>query len=208
MKRVGAKVWMKGMVFAIVLCLCSTAFAAIPRYSTAVRPLALTCDADFSRGLNLAIIEPIRSLNYTSAEDISKMIPMKDMVSGSDGGRVASQIFDRSISSFFNSPAVKNSDFGRNAHRVEKAMEGNVAVGGSRPNSIKHEFKFAMQPTQTRAFVQYRGLANAQLSYQAAGSTVNFEVAERVESLSSNVVYAHTVKPGDSIYSVSLRWVW
>ena len=82
------------------------------------------------------------------------------------------------------------------------------AIGGTRPNSTKHEFNFAMQPAQARAFVKYRGVANAELSYQAAGSTVNFEVNERVEAFRSHIVYAHTVKPGDSIDSVSMRWIW
>lgn len=208
MKRNGmTKSWMKGTILAIALSLALPAQAAIPPM-TPVRPLNLSYDKDFSRGLNIALILPMRSLNYTSAEDISKMIPAKDMQSGADGGRVASQIMDQSLTTFFNSPIFRNSDFGRSAVRVQKSMEGNVSVGGSRPNSIKHEFKFAMQPTQARAFMKYRGIANAEVSYQAASSTMNFEVSERVNAIKSNVVYAHTVKPGDRIDSVNLRWVW
>lgn len=209
MKLAGGKKTMKAAILAWVVCaFVSPAQASIPRSYSIPKALALDYDDDFSRGLNIAVIQPIESLNYTSTEDISKMIPAHDMVATSDGGRVASQIFDRSISSFFASPAVRNSDFGRNAHRVEKAMESNVAIGGGTADSVKHEFKFAMQPTQTRALVQYRGLANAQLSYQAAGSTMNFEVHERIEALDSNLVYAHTVKPGDATDTLNLRWVW
>ena len=211
MKRSVTQKLVKGLLaaatVAITLTLVSPAYAMIPRMSSA-RPLDLKCNADFTRGLNLAIIQPIRSLNYTSANDVSRMIPAKDMVSGSEGGRVASQILDQSLTTFFNSPVFRNSDFGRSAVRVQKSMEGNVAIGGTRPNSTKHEFNFAMQPAQARAFVKYRGVANAELSYQAAGSTVNFEVNERVEAFRSHIVYAHTVKPGDSIDSVSMRWIW
>lgn len=207
MKRAIARSWMKGTVTMIVLALASQAHAAIPRYTSA-RPIDLKCDEGFQRGINIALIQPIRSLNYTSAEDISKLIPAKDMQSGADGGRVASQIMDQSLTTFFNSPVFRNSDLGRSAERMQKSMEGNVTLGGSKPDSTKHEFKFAMLPTQTRALVQYRGIANAQVSYQAAGSTMNFEVHEKVEALGSQVVYAHTVKPGDSIDSLSLRWNW
>ncbi|MES2963986.1 MAG: hypothetical protein V4760_08850 [Bdellovibrionota bacterium] len=213
MKQMTTSKWIRAAVMMIALSLAHlfsfSAQAMIPPYlAKTPRHLDLNNDQDFSRGLNLAIIEPIHSLNYTSSEDISRLIPVRDMQTGTDGGRVASQIMDQSLTTFFNSPVFRNSDFGRSAVRVQKSMEGNVTVGGTRPNSTKHEFKFAMQPTQTRALMQYRGIANAQVTYQVAASTVNIEVTERMDMLDSDVVLAHTMKPGDTIDSVGLRWDW
>jgi hypothetical protein len=162
---------------------------------------------DFSKGINISLVEPIRSLNITKSEDIAMMIP-SDMAPSSNFGSVSTQIIDRSLTSFFNSPVIRNSDIGRTAHQVEKSMESNVDFGGQTPNSIKHSFKFAMKAAQTRAQVEYTGITNAQLSYQIAGSTLDLEVREPVAAIGTQVVYNHIDKPNDRSDVVSLRWDW
>ena len=213
------KKWFKGITTCAVLSsICSgpIARAAIPRLSTtvstiithhSVEHLDLMCHDDFAKGMNASIIQPMNSLNTTSQQDVAQFIP-SDIVPSGDGGYVASHIIDHSLSSFFNSPGFRTSDFGRRAVKAEQSMEGNIEMGGNKPNEIKHELKFAMQPTQTRAVIEYKGLTNAELSYQVAASTMNFEIHERVHAISSQLVYNHIVKPGDATDSVSLRWVW
>jgi hypothetical protein len=187
----------------------SVGLCMIPR--TPVAPLSIYNiswqSQDFRKGLDASLITPIQSLNVTRSEDVAKMIPA-DMAPSSDFGAVSSQILDRSISSLFNSPLIRNSDIGRTAHQMEKSMESNIELGGAEPDSIKHSFKFAMKAAQTRAQIEYSGLTNAQLSYQIAGSTLDFEVREPVAAIGTQVVFNHIDKPSDRTDVVSLRWDW
>jgi hypothetical protein len=194
------------VVLLAVTLVTSVGYCAIPRTS---RTLSFYLSArDFSRGFDLALIKPIESTRTIRMEDVSKVIPFHEMRSSNDGGYVASQILDHSLSNFFNSPTVRNSDLGRTAHQVEKSMEGDVAFGGTEPESIKHAFKFAMRATQTRAQVEYTGLTNAQLTYNVFQARLNLEVREPMKALNTQVVYNHITQPGDQIDMVSLRWAW
>lgn len=163
---------------------------------------------DFSRGLDASAIQPIGSLREMNSGDISMIIPASDLQPTSDGSKVAVKIIDHSLSNFFNSPAVRTSDLGRTAVRVEKHMESDIALGGGSPHSIQHNVKFAMRPTQTRAIIEYTGVTNAQLTYNAASSIVDLEVKERIAAFSTDFVYNHINMPSDTRNTVSLRWIW
>lgn len=166
----------------------------------------LTNRPDFSRGMDLAIIQPVTSLRTVTNDDIARIIP-NDLNPTNDGGNVATQILDHSLSNFFNSDAVKRSDFGRTAHQVEKSMESEAGFGGNETGSIRHTFKFAMKAAQAKAQVEYSGLTNAQLSYQAAQGTTNLEIHEDLGA-ATKVVFNHINAPDDRRDTVSLRWNW
>ena len=186
----------------------SVSFAAIPRTLFHKRFYVFTLTTDYSKGLDFSVIQPIASLRDVNTDDIAKMIPVHELNSTSDGGLVASQIVDHSLSTWFNSEAVRKSDLGRSAHEVEQHMESDIAFGGNAPEETKHAFKFAMRPTQTRALIEYSGVTNAQLSYHVAQSKVDLEVREDVSALGTQVVYNHINKPGDNTDLLSMRWAW
>lgn len=186
----------------------SVATAAIPRTLFHKRLYIFTLTTDYSKGLDFSVIQPIASLRDMNTDDIAKMIPVHELNSTSDGGLVASQIVDHSLSTWFNSEAVRNSELGRTAHVVEEHMESDVAFGGNTPEETKHAFKFAMRPTQTRAVVEYSGVTNAQLSYHVAQSKMNLEVREELSALGTQLVYNHINQPGDSTDVLSMRWAW
>jgi hypothetical protein len=170
------------------------------------RMIALAPVRDFSRGLDLTWIQPVESMRTVKSEDIARIIP-RDLTPTSDGGQIATRILDHSLSSFFNSPAVRNSDLGKTAHRVERTMEGQAAFGGKTQDSIRHVVKFQMRAFQTQALLEYEGLTNAHLCYQIAGSRMDFEVHEKV-AINTRLVYNHITQPGDTSDIVSLRWAW
>lgn len=162
---------------------------------------------DFSRGVDFGVIQPVASDRETTAKDISKIIP-SNMKPSSDGGLVASQILDHSLSNWFNSEAVKNSSVGRTAHQIEKSMTGDVSFGGTRKNSIKHNLKFAMKATQTQALLEYSGLTNAQLTYFIVQEKTDVELRENVRALKTQVVFNQTSSRSNSQKMLSLRWNW
>lgn len=164
---------------------------------------------DFSKGINFGLITPIQSNRTTNVEDVARVIPT-NMAPTSDTGQVASQVLEHSLSSFFNSAHFRRSELGRTAAEAEKQMEGNVALGGDEPESIKHQLKFAMRATQTRALVEYSGLTNAQLSYQIATERLDLELRESISplGLGTQVVYNHISSRDVQADIVSLRWIW
>ncbi len=186
------------------------ALCSVPRanYYWNKRSLIFTRPLDFSKGLNVACIQPMVSLRNINADDIGQVIP-KDMSPTGDSGNVAFQILDHSLSNFFNSSAIRNSDLGRTASKVEKSMEGNVAFGSKKPNSTQHSVKFAMKAAQTKALVEYTGYTNAQVSYHVAQSKLDVEVREDVSALKTQVVYNHTdIQNAEKVDMFSLRWGW
>jgi hypothetical protein len=64
-----------------------------------------------------------------------------------------------------------------------------------------------MRAAQAKAQLEYTGITNAQLSYQLAQSTMNFEVSEKLAP-TTRLVFNHIAKPGDITDMVSMRWVW
>ena len=187
--------------------------AAVPPYESAwndkSQPLdfSLRATDDFSKGFNIATVQPMDSTRDVKAADIQKVIP-QDMQASSNGSQVAAKILDRSVNSYFNSDAMRKTDIGRTATTVEKSMATDVSFGGQQPESIRHSIKFAIQPAQTQAKLSYTGITNADLTYKATSSTANFEVREPVAMLSTNLVFNHINSPSDRKDILSLRWVW
>lgn len=195
---------LKGII-TIVMTLATSgiANAAVPK---SVGFWTHSSEMDFSRGLNLKSIQPIESLRIMKSEDIALIIP-DDLSPSSDGGQIASQILDHSLSNLFNSDAVKKSDLGRTAQVVEKSMEGDLAFGGETPDSIKHSLKFAMRASQTRAMVEYSGITKAQLSYSISQQRVQLEVEEEMAA-NTQLVFNHSNTRTDRTDMLSLRWIW
>jgi hypothetical protein len=196
-----------------VIGLCVTAsksYAAIPHAlrSTMMRDYAFALNRfNFSKGFDATWIQPVESTRITTSNDISKIIPA-DMKPTNDGGSVATQILDRSLSTWLNSEIVRNSTIGHAAHEVEKSMEGDVSFGGHSPDSIKHQLKFSMKATQTRADLEYTGITTAQVTYFIAQAKTNIELREKVKALGTQLVYNNISSSEDRRQTLSLRWDW
>jgi hypothetical protein len=188
----------------------STGWCSIPYAlrSTMMREYAFSLDRfNFSKGFDATWIQPIESTRITTTDDVSKIIP-SDMKPTNDGGLVATQILDRSLSTWFNSDAVRNSSIGHAAHDVEKSMEGDVKFGGKAPDSIKHQLKFSMRATQSTANLEYTGLTTAQVTYFIAQAKTNIELREPVKALGTQVVYNNITTSLENRQTLSLRWDW
>lgn len=166
----------------------------------ALEKFSLVTDAsDFSRGVDARSVNPVESRGI----DYSKILPasLSPVANGED---VAAQIFDHSVSSFFNQDHIRNTSIGRAAKSVEETMKAEVALGGDEPDSTQHNLKFQMKATQTKASMEYRGITNAELSYSVASRSTDLEIFEPLGE-NSRLVYHHSARPDEKRDVLSLR---
>lgn len=136
--------------------------------------------------------------------DMSMIIPM-DMQPSSDSSFVMAQVADRSVTSFLNSPAVRESSVGHAATAVEQKMRQEVVFGAADPKSVQHKLNFNLQAFQALAQVQYSGFTNAAIKYRIAESKVAVEMFERFSG-NRDVVLSHTMGREDRVSELSVRW--
>lgn len=152
--------------------------------------------------------ELIANFNQIKAHDkpldVSQLIPM-DMEPTDNSGRVFSQVADRSLSTFFNSQAVRESAVGQTATSVEKKMKKEVVIGSGDSHSTQHKFNFNLQAFQALAQIQYTGFTNAALKYKIAENKLALEVFEKISS-HQDLVVSHTMSTSDQLSQVSMRW--
>ncbi len=157
---------------------------------------------DFSRGADMRNVQRVREL----AADYSMIIPSR-LSPVSDVGGISSQLLDHSLTAFLNQDMIKKSFIGRTADTVEKKMKAEVALGGSEPDSVRHNLKFQMKASEAKASMEYRGLTNCDLSYSVNSRKTNLEIFEKLGE-ASNLVFTHSEQPADRRDVVSLRMHW
>jgi hypothetical protein len=158
--------------------------------------------SDFSRGIDFRTIDRVETIGT----DYSLILP-SSLSPVTDGGQVAAQVLDHSVSSFFKQETIRNTAFGRAAVTVEEKMKAEVALGGDEPDSTQHNIKFQMKASQTKASMEYRGLTNADLSYSVAARSTDLEIFEPL-SQDSKLVYSHSNRPDEKRDMISLRLNW
>jgi hypothetical protein len=135
--------------------------------------------------------------------DVSQVLP-SDLTPTNDSNLVFSKIADRSLSSFFNSEQLRATPIGRTATQVEQKMKQDISI---KANKIEHKFTFQIQAFQTIAKIDYRGLTNASLKYQASNSTMGLEVFDRLpRTKNKDLVISHVANNTERISSLSVRW--
>lgn len=181
----------------------ATSQALLSPGETAREKFGLSHDiSDFSRGIDLRTIDRVQTIGT----DYSLILP-SSLSPVTEGGQVAAQVLDHSVSSFFKQESVRNTAFGRAAIAVEEKMKAEVALGGDEPDSTQHNIKFQMKASQTKASMEYRGITNADLSYSVAARSTDLEIFEPL-SLDSKLVYSHSNRPDEKRDMISLRLNW
>lgn len=157
---------------------------------------------DFAKGADGRDVQTVREM----ARDYSMIIPA-NLSPVSDAAGIGMQIVDHSINAFFNQASIKNTFVGRAAETVEKKLKAEMALGGSEPDSTKHNIKFQVRASETKASMEYRGLTNCDLSYSVAAQKANLEIFEPLSG-NSNIVFTHSDTPSDRRDILSLRMHW
>ena len=181
----------------------ATSHALLSPGESAKEKFGLTKDiSDFSRGIDFRTIDRVETIGT----DYSLILP-SSLSPVSDGGQVAAQVLDHSVSSFFKQESIRNTAFGRAAVTVEEKMKAEVELGGDEPDSTQHNIKFQMKASQTKASMEYRGLTNADLSYSIVARSTDLEIFEPL-SQDSKLVYSHSNRPDEKRDMISLRLDW
>jgi hypothetical protein len=161
---------------------------------------------DFSRGFNLATIQPVQSLRSIRSSDVGMLIPASELKPESDSSTIAAQIIDHSMTNFLKS--MQNSELGRTVKLVEKSVETQVTLGGTDPDSTRHSIKLAMRAAQSSALIRYSGITDATVTYQILRSALDFEIREPLPIFKTDLVYNHVATRDDRRDVLSLRWTW
>jgi hypothetical protein len=161
---------------------------------------------NYARGLDLSIIQPVLSTRGIHFSDVANVIPTD--LDPSDQNGIGRRILNNTVTRAINSDSIRNSSLGRTAVSVQNSMQGGVSVGTRSPNSVQHEFRIAADPMQALARINYSGLTNAQLSYRATESKMDFEWREPVAAIDTDIVFNHVNAPGERRELMSLRWAW
>lgn len=140
-----------------------------------------------------------------TTQDVEKIIPT-DLQATSDMNRVAVRIADRSLQTWFNSPAVKSSVVGRTANNVQQKMAADVTVKADEPEATEHKFSMQLLALQAMAKVQYTGWLNAVFNYDAKAAESMVEFSEKV--FNKDLFVNHTSSPREDISTVGIKWGW
>jgi hypothetical protein len=147
--------------------------------------------------------ELIANFNQVKASDkpvdMAELIPM-DMQPSTSSSDVFAKVADKSMTTFWNSPSVRESSIGRTATDVEQTMKQEVVINGDDPTAIQHKFNFNVQAFQTLAQIQYTGLTNAALKYKIAENLLSLEVSEKF------LVVSHSIGRDYRLSEVNMRW--
>lgn len=134
--------------------------------------------------------------------DFTEVVPL-DMVASDDSNHVFALIADHSLTSFFNSSAMRATPMGQAATQVEQKMKQDLVIANQ--GQLQHKITVNVQAFQTLARIDYSGFTKASLQYQARDSSLNFEVSEKI-TRTRNLIIGHLQKPSDRISSLSVHW--
>lgn len=197
------------MICGVAVCLASalSSFAQASVFSAKIRPMQFNPEpADYSRGLDLSVIQPLQSMRGLQYSDIANVIPTD--LDPRDQAGIGRRILNNTVRHAIGSDSLRKSSIGRTAQSVQNSMQGGVSLGSREPNSIQHQIRVAADPLQGQARIRYSGLTNAQLSYRATESKVDFEWREPVAAIDTDLVFNHVNVPGERRDLMSLRWSW
>lgn len=126
-------------------------------------------------------------------------------------GEVLKRFGDQAIQNWLDSPAVRNSSFGKAATQVENAMkvEATVQTAPHSPGAtpIDHKFSFQYLALQSQAKMEYKGYTNAQIKIDSSKNETAVEVSEKVFK-NKDFVISHTKNATDNNSTMGLRWSW
>ncbi len=160
--------------------------------------------------LNIANTKPVtlqisQDIGKITQKDVEKIIPM-DLQQTNDLNRVATQIADHSLQTWFNSAEVQGSVFGQTANSVQKKMATNITLKSNAPRAIEHKFCLQVLALQAMAKVQYTGWLNAVFNYDAKAAESMVEFSEKV--FNKDLFVNHTSSSRGNISSVGIKWGW
>jgi hypothetical protein len=161
--------------------------AAIPREISKMVPDEVLYAAKFLHLPNGPII------------DWNNLVP--DGVQNMSGGQALAAIADRGVNQWWKSDSVRSSLAGQTVSKVEGTLKQDIDLGGQ---AVNHRLRIQMLAFQTQARLEYSGLANAAIFYNAADASSGLEIAQTM-SPNKAIVLSHTERANQNLSQISLR---
>lgn len=140
-----------------------------------------------------------------TSQDVEKIIPT-DLEATNDMNKVASKIADRSLQTWFNSAAVKNSAIGRTAASVQDTMSTDITLKSDEPQAVEHRFSMQLLALQAMAKLQYTGWLRAVFNYDAKAAASMVELSDKI--FNKDLFLNHTNSSKETISTVGIKWGW
>jgi hypothetical protein len=140
-----------------------------------------------------------------TSKDVEKIVPT-DMQATDNMNQVAGRIADRGLQAWFNSPQVQGSALGQTAKTVQKNMATDITVKSNEPQAVEHKVSMQLMALQAAAKVQYSGLVNAVVNYDARAAQSMVELSEKV--FNKDLFVNHTSSTHEDVSSIGIKWGW
>ncbi|MGZ3771735.1 MAG: hypothetical protein ACXVCP_19335 [Bdellovibrio sp.] len=147
--------------------------------------------------------------NYTpkiTSEDVAKVIP-QDLKANDSQAVVFSRIADRSLSSLFDSPIIKESSLGRIAEETKEKLKTDIVIPSRADQGVSHKVSFKFEAFQALAKLEYTGWLNAAINYDARASATDIRLKEKVLT-NKDLTFTHKVNKQEDLSMIGLAWSW
>jgi hypothetical protein len=190
----------KSILLVLVCLLGQQALASINRAALALAAPSNIFFTEDGSPLSPKLITDFYAVRFHEEKlDAAKMIPT-DMQASENQNEVFGKVADQSLSSWFNSDAMRATTLGRAATTVEKELQQEVVI--QTKNSVQHKFNFNVQAFQALAQIQYEGFFHSALRYKLAQAKFDLEISQQM--FGNKELLLNTT--GDAS-EVAVRWI-
>ncbi len=182
-------------IYPKVLWVVTFTFTSLYSYA-AIPPQQLTID--------FQSINPVKEKAKITRDDVAAVIPM-NLQPGQSQAEVGLRVVDHTLNRFTQGDYFRNTEFGKAATGVEKAMTTEVHFGNLEENEIQHSINMQIQAFEQKAYLKYSGFTYIRVTYLMYNSDLNLELSEKLGS-STELIVTHTML--DQLSKAQLRWSW
>ncbi len=164
-------------------------------------------------------LEPIGALRELERErlersfNVERFIPAHQLSEGDSLQKLSERILRQTARSLVEDSPLSRRPVTRSVERLGDTLGGDLSAkmphpsDPSRGGGIEHQLSFRVRAEQGRAFLRYRGLTDAELSYNLFGQAIRFEINEQLTS-KLQLLLIHEISHEEVIHEVNVRWIW
>ena len=142
---------------------------------------------------------------WISAETSEKIQP-KSVAADESAASIVSKIADNTLSLWWDTSPVRNTQIGRAAEKVEKNLKTEVSFK-EKNSRTEHKISFKVLAMQALAKLEYKGWVNAAINYDARAEKTEAEVSEKIFT-KQDLVISHAMSKEENKSQVAWRWNW
>ena len=154
----------------------------------------------------LQLVMPVDITTPMISAETSEKIQPKSLVANESAESIISKIADNSLSLWWETSPVRNTQVGRAAEKVEKNLKTEVSFK-DKASRTEHRISFKVLAMQALAKLEYKGWVNAAINYDARAEKTEAEVSEKIFK-KQDLVLSHAITKQENKSQVAWRWSW